>query len=217
MKRTKIMLVFTLTTLALLLTACSGFGAPATPDPAVMQATLDAAVTQAMQTMSAQLTATALAQPTATETLVPTATATLEPSPTVVIPTATKTWIPATAAPTKTATAVSYGCTLVSTSPAAGSKINLSSGFDAVWVVKNTGVINWEIGGLDLRYDSGTKMQKVADIFDINTLVKPGEELTLIVDMVAPSTADNYKASWKLMYGNTTLCTLPVSIAAVQP
>lgn len=216
MKRTKVILGFTITIFALLLTACSGFGA-ATPDPAVMQATLDAAVTQAVETMSAQLTATALAQPTATETLVPTATATLEPSPTVVIPTATKTWIPATAAPTKTATPTNYVCQLVSTLPAKGTKLNPGSNYDANWVVKNTGVLNWEIGNLDLRYDSGTKMQKVADAFDINTLVKPGEELTLIVDMVAPSTAGTYSETWKLMYGNTTLCTLPVNIEVVQP
>lgn len=206
----------------LILAGCSAFGskAPPTPDPLAIQATIDAAATQAMQTIAAQLTSTAQAQPTNTPT--PTVVPTQASSPTPLatstpLPTATKTRVPATLAPTNTPTPANYVCTLVSTSPAAGTKYNVNDEFDAVWVVKNSGIKNWEIGTLDLKYDSGQKMQKVADIFDVNTLVEAGKDLTLIVDMVVPAASGKYTATWKLLMDGTTLCTLPVSIEAVTP
>ena len=208
--------------LMLILSACNVFGPkiPPTPDPLVIQSTIDAAATQVVLTISAQLTGTALAQPThtATATLVPTQAATATPLATsTALPTATNTRIPVTLAPTFTATPANIGCSLSNSSPAAGAKFNINDEFDAVWTVKNTGLKNWEIGTLDLKYDSGQKMQKVADIFDIPTLVEPGKELPLIVDMAVPATAGKYSATWKLLMDGTTLCTLPVSIEAVTP
>ena len=70
---------------------------------------------------------------------------------------------------------------------------------------------------MDLSYVSGQKMQTKGDIFDITTAVAPGGELTLIVDMKTPSTAGKYSATWKLSMEGITLCTLPVSIEAVNP
>ncbi len=54
--------------LMLILSACNAFGPqiPPTPDPLVIQSTIDAAATQAVLTIAAQLTGTALAQPTHT-------------------------------------------------------------------------------------------------------------------------------------------------------
>jgi len=208
--------------LILALAGCNALGpkTPPTPDPLVIQSTIDAASTRAVETIVAQLTGTALAQPTNTPT--PTVEPTKAASPTplatnTLLPTATNTRIPATLAPTFTPTPANYACGLVSTSPAAGKKYNINEEFDAVWVVKNTGIKNWEIGTLDLKYDNGQKMQKFADIFDVSTLVEPGKELTLIVDMVVPATAGKYAATWKLLMDGTTLCTLPVSIEAVTP
>lgn len=208
--------------LMLILTACNAFGPqiPPTPDPLVIQSTIDAAATQAVLTIAAQLTGTALAQPTntATATQIPTLAATATPLATSTpLPTATNTRIPVTLAPTFTVTPANFGCSVSSSSPAAGAKYNVNDEFDAVWVVKNTGLKNWEVGTLDLKYDSGQKMQKVADVFDISTLVEPGKELTLIVDMAVPATAGKYSATWKLLMDGTALCTLPVSIEAVTP
>lgn len=202
----------------LLLSGC-GLGATPTVDPAVQQATIDAAVAQAIQTLAANQTSTAAALPTstftATATLEPTQTFTPAPTATLFIPTAT--WIPYTKTPSATATSAAYVCELKSTSPASGTKININTDYDATWVVKNIGVKTWEVGYLDLKYVSGTKMQTVADIFDVSKVVAPGEELTLIVDMKTPSKADKYTATWALAIDATTLCTLPVSIEAVNP
>ncbi len=212
----------TLLILMLVLTACNALGPqlPPTPDPAVIQGTVNAASTQVVQTIAAQLTGTALAQPTntPTNTLIPTQAVTSTPLATSTpLPTATKTRVPVTLAPTFTATPANFNCSLVSSSPAAGAKFNVNDEFDAVWVVKNTGIKNWEIGMLDLKYDSGQKMQKFADIFDIKTLVEPTKELTLIVDMAVPATAGKYSATWKVLMDGAPLCNLSVSIEAVVP
>jgi len=222
MRIPKIVMISTLLTLMLILTACNALGpqVPPTIDPAVVQATVDAASTQVVLTIAAQLTGTALAQPTntPTNTLVPTQAISPTQLPTnTPQATATNTRVPVTLAPTFTATPANYTCSLVSSSPAAGAKLNINDDFDAVWVVKNTGVKNWEIGTLDLKYDSGQKMQKFFDIIDIPTLIEPTKEYTLRVDMAVPATAGKYNAVWKLMMEGTTLCTLNVSIEAVVP
>lgn len=205
------------------LSGCGLLGTAPTADPAAQEATINAAVTLAMQTVQANFTSTAAALPAITNTPEntpePTATTTLEPTATAIPPTATMTPWPTKPKPTNTATPTpaAYTCKLLSTSPTAGTKITFNGDFDAVWKVQNTGTKAWEVGYLDLKYVSGQKMQTGADIYDINTFVDKGKELTLIVDMKAPGTAGKYTASWVLMMEGITLCTLPVDIEAVAP
>jgi hypothetical protein len=185
------------------------------------QTTIDAVVAQTLQAFSANLTSTAAAIPTSTYT----ATATLEPTATftpkataTLAATPTKTRVPYTAVPTATATSAAYSCKLVSHTPADGTKIKLNEDFDGVWVVKNTGTKNWEVGSLDLKYVSGTKFQTHGDVYDVNVVIAAGADYTLIVDMKAPSAAGKYTASWMLtMDGTTAFCALPLSIEAVNP
>lgn len=197
-----------------------------TPDPQTQQATVDAAVAQTLQAVSADMTSTAVALPTSTFTLAPTleptatftpnATATLSPSP-------TNTWVPNTLVPitplsSVTPTPGAYACNLISVSPVDGTKIKINVDFDGVWTVKNIGTKRWEVGSLDFKYVSGTKLQTKGDIFDVSKEVAPGDELTLIVDMKTPSTAGKHTASWILtMDGANTLCTLPLNIEVVNP
>jgi hypothetical protein len=69
----KIKLLSILVTFSLLLSACSAL-APATPNPQDQQATVEAAVAQTLQAVSAALTSTAAVMPTATFTVAATAT-----------------------------------------------------------------------------------------------------------------------------------------------
>lgn len=208
--------------LALLLSGCGLLGPAATPttSPADMQATVDAMVRETIQAAEGMLTSTAAAMPTnttaPTETTAP-PTDTPQPTATIFIPTATNTFVPATPKPTLTFTPAPYACKVTSTSPAAGAKFTTNQDFDAVWKVQNIGTKTWEIGFVDLKYVSGTKMQTVADVFDVNTALAPGGELTLIVDMKAPSTAGKYTAQWALTVDGTVMCTLPLEIEAVAP
>ncbi len=213
----------------LLLSACSLTGQAAVPtmDPIALQATIDAGVAHALQTEAAKLTSTAAALPTstmdalatleptakATSTTAPMATATTKP----VILVATKTAMAATKMPTTTATPSAYLCTLVSTAPVSGTKINTNTDFDAVWKVKNVGTKAWEVGYVDLKYVSDTKMQTGGDVFDVSTAVAVNGELTLTVDMKTPATAGKYTDTFALIMEGKTMCTLVVKIEAVAP
>lgn len=209
--------------LGLLLSACSVFSP--TPNPQDDQATVEAAVAQTLQALSLDLTSTAAAMPTSTFTEVPptetpttAATDTPAPTATIELPTVVyNTPIPATPRPTLTPTEQTYACQLVSTSPESGKKINTSTDFDASWVVKNTGSHVWDLGYVDLRYNSGTKMQTKADIFDVKVALKSGDQTTLTVDMKTPSSAGKYSATWYVTIDGTPMCTLTVSIEAVKP
>ena len=222
MKRNHLFMLSAVITLGLLLSGCGLLGPAATPttSPADLQATVDAMVRETIQAAEAKLTSTAAAMPTnttaPTETTVP-PTNTPQPTATIFIPAPTNTFVPATPKPTLTSTPANYACKLVSTSPTAGTKYSTNWDFDAVWKVQNVGLKTWEIGYVDLKYVSGTKMQTVADIFDVGTAVAPGGELTLIVDMKTPSTAGKYTASWALTLDGAVICTLPVDIEAVAP
>src|SRR5574340_1012807 len=177
---------------SMLLSACTALGPKAepTPDAAALQATMDVIASAAVQTIAFQLTGTALAMPTR---IPPTATATFTPTP------------------------GNYTCQVTNISPALGARLKTGDEFDMVWTVKNVGLKNWDVGTLDLKYDSGEKMRTHGDIFDVNTLVETGKEIKLIVDMVMPSTTGNYTATWKLLINGSTLCTLPISLTAVAP
>ncbi len=210
--------------LGVLLSACSALGIGGqvpTLDPAAQQATIGAAVTQTMQAVAFGQTSTALAfpssTPTITETIAPTATFTPLATWTPIAPTFTNTPKPTIAKPTATATQANYSCEVTSTSPTAGTKITVNTDFDAAWVVKNTGIKNWEVGYVDLRYVDGTKMQTKADLFDITTAVAKGSTLNVIVDMKAPATAGKYSANWILTMEGTVMCKLTVNIEAVNP
>jgi len=211
-----------LITAAMLLSACS-FNSPTVPtaNPQDQQATVDAAVDLALQKFSANLTSTAAAMPTSTFTLAPTPepTATFTPAFTATLaPAPTNTRVPYTPVPTNTATPGAYSCRLIRTSPVDSAKINVNEDFDGTWTVRNVGTKSWEIGSLDLKYTSGTKFQTKGDVFDVTTVVEPGADLTLVVDMKVPATTGKYNASWILtMDGSTAFCALPLSIEAVNP
>lgn len=219
----KIKAISLILTLTLLLSACNVLGPKTepTPDAAALQATMNAIASVSVQTLAVELTNTALANPTNTPTPTleptPTHTPTLMPSPTQVPPTATNTRVPATATATFTPTPGNYTCQVTNISPALGAKLKTGEDFDMVWTVKNIGLKNWDVGTLDLKYDSGEKMQTHGDVFDINTLVETGKEINLIVDMVMPGSTGSYTATWKLLINGSTLCNLPISLTAVAP
>ena len=217
----------------LLLSGCNYQIQRATPtvDPIALQATVNAAVAQAVQATAISQTGTALAmptstatatatlEPTATETATATATSTATPQPTATIQVIviTNTFVPTVAKPTATPTTAPYTCTLTSTSPSAGTKMNTGNDFDAVWKVKNTGTKDWQPGYVDLVYVSGTKMQTKGDVFDVNVALAKGAETTITLDMLAPGSAGKYTDTFALVMEGVTMCTLTVNIEAVAP
>ncbi len=228
MKSPIILKILAIAAIVAILSACSASPAASTPTAAPtqnLQPTLDQIGTQAVQTFVANLTLTA---PTITPTLAPTNTPaptdTPAPSNTPLPPTAspTRTYIPWTltpvhsATPTYTATPVGYACSITSASPASTVSLKVGSDFDGKWVVENTGTQTWFMSSVDIKYISGTKFQTKGDLFDLKSDVADGISYTVVIDMLAPSTAGSYQATWALVQGNLSICTLNVGITVVN-
>jgi hypothetical protein len=178
------------------------------------QPTLIAVRTEAAKTVIADATknapptatpVTPTSTPAATSTPLPTATLAVTNTP---VPSPTATFIPWTLTPTL----APYNCVVTESSPALNANYTAGANFDAKWVVKNTGTQTWLAKETDLRYSTGTKMQKTVDGLDMTTNVAPNESYTFLVDMVAPATAGTYEASWIVITGKNTICTLRVKI-----
>ena len=121
---------------------------------------------------------------------------------------------PTTSPTTGTATPVpvTYTCSVVSVTTTAPSPVPTYYDFDTVWEVKNTSNKTWELSTLDYKFMSGTRLHIYQDTYDLNTVVKAGEKVTIRVDMKAPALAGTYISNWALVEGNKVLCYLPVSI-----
>jgi len=101
-------------------------------------------------------------------------------------------------------------CQITAVNP--GSSVSKGGDFDGSWTVKNTSGKDWEMNTLDYKYVSGTKMQTNGDIFDLNTVVKSGDSIKIVVDMLAPKDAGTYTTSWALVRGGTTVCNLNLTV-----
>lgn len=104
-----------------------------------------------------------------------------------------------------------YGtCQIQSTYP----KRIMSKGedFDAVWTVKNTSSRDWLASSVDYKFVSGSQLHKYLDRYDFKETIKAGETVKIVVDMIAPAQAGTYAVNWSIVEGNTTLCTMPLTI-----
>lgn len=222
--------IFVLVVLSMILASCNAVS-PTNPNEAVnVEATVNAVLTQSAESikeleasskatlsaMQAEIAATAAAQaaqPTAVPTVQPpaaTAVPTIAPTAVVIVPTV----VVPTAKPTvgPTATPSDYACSFVSITPAGKTEVTPGYDFDMVWTIKNVGLKSWSKDDVDFRYSTGTKFQKYADGYDFTTTVDSGKTIELRVDMKAPTTAGHYYATWLVVKGATTICTLPVDI-----
>lgn len=210
---------------AILLAACApqSTAAPtaapqATDESQAMQQTIDAIKTQAIVTANAVMTSEAFKNPSATPTAVPpTPTPTTAPTETAIVIPPTATQVPPTATPTMIYPTITlapppYQCTIKSISPAYGKSFSPEDDFDGRWVLLNSGSEIWDQDSIDVYYKSGEKMFKFDDLYDLPSTVRPGESITIIVDMKAPKTAGSYTTTWGLSNAGSGFCTFSVSI-----
>lgn len=192
--------------------------APTAAPTVDLQPTLNSVKTQAVQTAIVDLTKNA---PTATP-VTPTSTATSQPTATNT-PAFTATPVPPTKAPTATfapwtatPTVGPRTCSVTSVTPKSTDKINVSTDFDATWVIKNIGTQTIVKSETDIKYVSGTKLQKSGDLLDMSTNVAPGDNYTIVVKMASPVDAGTYSTVWAVVLGKDTLCTLNLTVTVVK-
>ena len=191
MQRTKFVLMLSLLA-ALILSACGGSDAEATPTLSMEQVQ-----TLAVMTYQAQLTQTALAQPTST----PVPTNTIQ----VVTFAAPETTSPALATNTTAASsggsAACYNLTYVDdvTIPD-GTEMTPGQSFTKTWKVLNSGTCAWEPGFI-WNIVGGEALGGVA--VTLNQRVEPGRQFEISVPMVAPTNkTGTLKGTWQMADAN---------------
>lgn len=182
-------MIFVLLIGILILTACGGSDADATPtlSPEDVQ-------TQAVETFSAALTQTAIAAPP-TQTLFPTLTA----SPTFA-PFATPTAGTPVSAPTTSggagAPATCNGLTFVSdVNIPDNTTMTPGQTFTKTWKVLNSGSCAWD-AGFKFAFTTGNALG--GSTITLPAAVASGAQYDISVPMTAPSTAGTYQSNWRM-------------------
>lgn len=193
----------------LAISACS----PVLPTPPASEppsSTPNLIMTGLVQTLTAAPTFTSTASKTPTITRTPFPSITPIPS---FSPIPSLTAVPSPAAigsgtPTtpEATPAGDYACEITSKSPDNWKVFPPRHDFDGNWKIKNTGSKFWRAGGaVVVTYIDGAKLQKNKSMksFNLSNDVKPGDSMTVIIDMVAPSIEGAYTSNWGLMINST--------------
>ncbi len=178
----------------------------------VAQVTYEAALTKAAEPSQTPIVETAMIgevqeEPTATETL-PVVTYTA----TEVIPSLTPTRTVQVNYPTWTPTYYIDQAELSSQTPNDGAYIRAGSDFDIVFTIKNTGTRAWNtkfylkfVSGVSGQTQNGTPVT----LMYIPSGVAVGSTVTLVIDMVAPSSPGTYSSNWALYNDDGTVILSP--------
>lgn len=225
--KTKAGAALVLIIMASLLAAC---GAPAAQPTSTMDPNL--IYTAAAQTVQAQFTQAALLTPSPTATEAATATLAVptidtslptlpgpgsatQASTSAVAPIVTLTPMGAVQ-PTSAAAPSRITAQWVKNDPPDGTIVLAGTKFDIAWTIKNTGTTTWNTN-YTYGYLSGDKyFEKLT--YNFRKEVKPGEEVTILVDAVAPSKSGSYYTWWKIKDDQgTNIGDVDLTITVVQP
>jgi len=197
----------------MLMLACAPVFVPAAPptlDPnsinTVIAQTAGAAATQTAVLQPPKSTFTFTPLPSRTPSEVPSSTPTfIFILPTNTVPTSTPTLEPTSSG------GGTGSCEVVSQDPEDNTEFSPGEDFDAFWNVRNTGNSTWDANSIDYRYISGAKIHQQA-VYDLPNNVAAGRRINLGVDMTAPDESGTYTTRWQVRMGNTTLCTMRLTI-----
>lgn len=118
--------------------------------------------------------------------------------------------------PTPGVNIAEYDCELIRQIPKIGATMKPYEDFDARWTIKNRSAYTWTITSAKLSYANGTRMHKYDDSYPVKHSVRPGDEVDLVIDMLAPSEPGRYSTSWVLTYSTRTACILTTTIYVVK-
>jgi len=142
--------------------------------------------------------------PTATQTEYPTIT----PAPSLTpIPSFTPIGVRPTSTPM-------MACAVVEKSPENWESFKPRESFDGIWKVKNTGSTNWNPQRVVFKFLNGARLFADAQEYKLKADVKPGSQVLLIADLVAPKGRGEYASTWGLvdLRFNSVFCSFTVKI-----
>jgi hypothetical protein len=177
------------------------------------------ALTEAAQTVAAQLTSTAQAPGGATPTVTPTL-APNQPTSTAT-PTLTATTQPGTPTVTLTTQPCNLGSFVKDVTIPDESKIMVGQAFTKTWRFKNVGTCTWT-SGYQVVFDHGDQMGGPVSQPLTNGSVPPGATVDFSLNLTAPTTAGSYAGFWRFRDPSNVLFGLStgsfwVKIKAVAP
>ena len=220
-------LILTLAIVILLVSACGGADASATPT----EPNLEAIYTAGAATVFAGQTGTAGAKPTKTitptGTITPTSTITMTPAPTravfvpaqpVFIAVNTTTGTPGTLVPSASATFGAVGCNnsafIQDVTIPNNTKLAAGETFTKTWSIKNTGTCTWT-AGFKFTFLGGDVMG--SDTRKIRTTVSPGGTTDISLNMVASTSPGTYSGYWRMADESGTTFGVVFSVVIIVP
>lgn len=217
--RKKVLLWFTV--LALVMACAPTFGTPfPTADPGLIN-TFIARTANAAASQTAAVLPTHTPTETSTPTPENTATPSLTPTSTFIFVLASPTVIPTftsfvlgnggSSGASGATSSEDLACQVIRVSPANGTTFNPRTDFDATWRVKNIGQKQWDRNSIDVVYESGAKIHKIAG-YDLDRNVKVGESIDIVVDMIAPKDPGSYTTHWVLQASANVFCKMSLTI-----
>lgn len=93
--------------------------------------------------------------------------------------------------------------------------VNPDAAFKKTWRIKNAGTSTWTTA-YSLVFVQGDKMDG-PDFVTLTQQVKPGEQVDITVDLVAPSTPRTYRGYWRMRNANGTFFNDSVYVEIVVP
>lgn len=213
--------------IGIMILALTGCGPAATPEPTV---DLNMLATNAAATIAAQITETALAFPTSTPEPtytpvyytdtpavieIPTISTGGDPSGSIgtipqvgeALPT-----IPA-ALPTATLGTTGNQCVYSDQNIKDGTVFKAGQSADLIWYITNTGSTTWTTD-YSIRFYSGTNFAKAGNTrYKLPVAAPPQATAQFIIDIVAPSSAGEYKMAWVISdEGDNNFCPVDITI-----
>ncbi len=113
---------------------------------------------------------------------------------------------------TGTPTAYKFYCNVSISKPLDGGPVEKGTDFDGRWEVTNEGTETWADTQVQMRFIGGTKLQTKRDFIDLDHDVEPGDSISFLLDMRAPSEVGTYYATWGLMDDDITICHWTIAI-----
>lgn len=92
-----------------------------------------------------------------------------------------------------------------------GSEVKAGKVFEKIWGLQNTGTCTWDEGYALVHVAGDALGGKTEELIESWQFVDPGEDTTIAVDMVAPSSPGEYGGCWRMRgdngyYFGTFLC-----------
>ena len=115
---------------------------------------------------------------------------------------------------------VTNACKILEKKPADNTTYKPNFDFDMKAALENTSDSSWDVNAVDVKFVKAldnVEIHTSPSTFDLPQQVDPDDDITLYVDMKAPSSEGTYGETWALVQGNTTLCQWSFTIKVVKP